>query len=99
MMIPGVIMTRYSPVRSRNSNCRLARPPVKKGVGRYIVSTTKMWGKPLQKADFTLRVSRCITMTFWAFQTDSLTSTRDTTKYHSHFDFFMPDGEMDVRWQ
>ena len=74
------------------------RQKVKKGVGQYIVSTTKQWGKPLQKADFTLCVPRRITMTFWAFQADSLTATQDTILYHSHFKSFLPDGEMEVRW-
>ena len=95
----GISWRQSVPARGFDSVSVVYRQKVKKGCGQYIVSTTKLWGKPLQKANFTVRVPRRITMIFWTFQADSVTTTNDTILYHSYFNSFLPDGEMEVHWR
>ena len=94
----GIEWRQTVPARGLDSVLVVYRQKVKKGVGQYIVSTTKFWDKALQKADFEVRIPKRMVMTFWTFQADSISTTRDMIIYHSHFDSFLPDREMDVRW-
>jgi hypothetical protein len=46
--------------------------------GRYILTTTKYWGKPLKSAAFTVAVPDGITLAFWSFaETCGLGESRD----------------------
>lgn len=83
---------------SVDSVCVEYRQRVKRGVGEYIVSTTKLWKLPLQKADFKIRVPTFMTLSYWSFMADSLYTSGDTVTYYAHFDSFFPDSEMVVRW-
>jgi hypothetical protein len=94
----GIEWRQTVPARGLDSVLVVYRQKVKKGIGQYIVSTTKLWDKPLQKADFKVRVPPNTLMTFWTFQTDSMCTNNDTLIYYSQFKSFMPDEEMNVRW-
>ncbi len=75
------------------------RQVVRRGRGNYIVTTAQAWGRPLQKADFSVTVAPPSVMTFWAFRNDSLTAVGDTLIYHAHYEPFSPVVDMSMRWR
>ena len=67
--------------------------------GRYIVTTARLWGKPLRSAEFSIAVPPGIILDYWSFQYDSIDSHRDTLIYRSRHAPFSPDVDMLMRWR
>ena len=67
--------------------------------GKYIVTTAKHWGRPLQSADFSVSIPPQLSLDYWSFQYDSLSQKGDTIIYHRHSAPFSPDADMLMRWQ
>jgi len=57
----------------------------------YILTSTKAWNKPLEKADFTLKVPMDIKIDSLSYNADSLCCTKDYLLYKWYFKDFMPD--------
>ena len=67
--------------------------------GRYIVTTAKLWGRPLKRADFSVTVPPKILLDFWSYPCDSVGSKSDSLTYHCHYAPFSPDADMLMRWR
>ncbi len=67
--------------------------------GRYILTTTKFWGKPLKDATFTVAVPDGITLAFWSFTSDTVFTRNDALVYSTRRSDFLPGEDMVLRWQ
>jgi hypothetical protein len=66
--------------------------------GRYILTTTKYWKKPLEQADFSVSVPEHMTLTYWSFQFDSVNMQNGTAIYRARKSTFLPDTDMMLEW-
>ncbi len=66
--------------------------------GRYIVSTTELWNRPLQSAEFTLVAPPDILVTYWSDTCDSVYTVSDTVFYYSKKRMFLPSSDLFVHW-
>jgi hypothetical protein len=57
----------------------------------YILTSTKAWNKPLEKADFTLKIPINIKIDSLSYNADSLCCTKEYLLYKWYFIDFMPD--------
>ena len=69
------------------------------GLGRYILTTTKYWGKPLEHADFTVAVPEGITLSYWSFSSDTLFERNGKLIYGAEKTSFLPREDMLMRWE
>ena len=63
---------------------------------KYILTSTKAWKKPLEKADFTLKIPIDIKIDSLSFDADSLLFFKDYLLYKWEFKDFMPDKNFTV---
>jgi hypothetical protein len=75
------------------------RQHVNRMQGRYIVTTAKLWGRPLQSAEFSVKVPAAINLDYWSYQYDTLDSHKDTIIYYFHRAPFSPDADILMRWR
>lgn len=69
---------------------------IKNQKAEYILTSTKVWGKPLEKADFTLKIPIDIKIDSLSFDADSLLFFKDYLLYKWEFKDFMPDKNFTV---
>jgi hypothetical protein len=74
------------------------RQRVSERKGRYILTTTKYWKKPLEQADFSVSVPEHITLNYWSFQFDSVNIQNENTIYRARKIAFLPDADMMLEW-
>jgi hypothetical protein len=67
--------------------------------GRYIVTTAKLWGRPLQSAKFSVTVPPGLILDYWSYKYDTLYTHMDTLIYHSRYAPFSPEVDMLIRWR
>ncbi len=65
---------------------------------RYIVKTTRQWGKPIELAEFEFRVPGSLGDVSLSFKPDRVETLGDTTVYYMKRTSFMPDSDLEVRW-
>jgi hypothetical protein len=75
------------------------RQRVSRMQGRYIVTTAKLWGRPLRSADFSVTVPPGMILDHWSFVYDSTNSHNDTLIYYVHRSPFSPDADMLMQWR
>lgn len=85
--------------KARDSILVVYRQRVGRMQGRYIVTTAKLWGRPLQSADFSVTVPPGMILDYWSFMSDSTCSRNDTMVYRSHHSPFFPNADMLMRWR
>lgn len=64
---------------------------IRENQAEYILTSTKAWNKPLEKADFTLKVPIHIKIDSLSYNADSLCCNKDFYLYKWYFKDFMPD--------
>jgi hypothetical protein len=64
----------------------------------YIVTSAKMWGQPLETADFSVKVPSGIVLDYWAFKCDSVVTQNDTLIYNARYSPFSPIADMIMQW-
>jgi hypothetical protein len=67
--------------------------------GRYILTTTRFWGKPLEHAAFTVTVPDRITLTYWSFTSDTLYTRKGRLVYSAQRTDFLPGEDMLMKWE
>lgn len=75
------------------------RQKIHHGQGRYILTTTKYWNKPFERADYSITFPLQITLNYWSFQFDSLAQNKDNITYFAHRKLFMPTEDMIMKWK
>jgi hypothetical protein len=75
------------------------RQKIHHGQGRYILTTTELWNRPLDKADFTVTLPPRITLEYWSFQFDSLSENGGSITYFVRRRLFLPAGDMLMKWR
>ena len=95
----GVTWKQVISPRSTDSVLVVYRQKTRKAKGRYILTTTRNWKRPLERADFTVIIPSDITLTYWSLQSDSVSMRNGTITYHSFQKNFFPDRDMLLEWQ
>jgi len=66
---------------------------------RYILTTTKAWGRPLKSADYQLILSENLKINSISFPFDRAQNVAGKRYYFLHKENFMPDVELIIRWE
>jgi len=75
------------------------RQRVSRMQGRYIVTTARLWGRPLQSAKFSVTVPPGLILDYWSYKYDTLCIQGDTLIYYSRHAPFSPEVDMLMRWR
>lgn len=65
----------------------------------YIVTTTKLWRRPIERAEFEVRVPAALRGVRLSFEPDRVESAGDTVLYLMTREQFMPDEDLVVTWE
>jgi hypothetical protein len=71
---------------------------VKNRSGRYILTTTGIWGRPLIDSRYSVSVPDNITLTYVSYECDSVSSTGSRLVYQFFKKQFMPDRDLIFTW-
>jgi hypothetical protein len=66
--------------------------------GRYILTTTALWGRPLNDGRYSVSVPKGATLDFMSYQCDSVVSSGGRMVYHFFKKKFMPDRDLTFQW-
>lgn len=66
---------------------------------RYILTTTKAWGRPLKSADYQLILSENLKINSISFPFDRAQNVAGKRYYFLHKENFMPDVDLIIRWE
>jgi hypothetical protein len=77
-----------------NKTTVIYRQRLKKNTGRYILTTTQAWQKPLGKSNYFITVPSGAILTFMSYQSDSVYTRGDSTVYFFSKNNFMPDKDI-----
>jgi hypothetical protein len=64
----------------------------------YIVTTTKLWERPIEIAEFEFRIPASFGGVLLSFTPDRTESRGDTVVYYRRFTEFFPDEDLTVSW-
>ena len=67
--------------------------------GRYILTTTQNWKRPLERAEFIVITPAGITLKYWSFQSDSVCMRNGNIMYHALQKNFLPESDMLLEWK
>jgi hypothetical protein len=70
------------------SNCR----------GRYILTTTGNWGRPLIDSRYSISVPKTLTLSYMSYECDSVTASGKRLVYCFFKKQFMPDRDLSFIW-
>jgi hypothetical protein len=71
---------------------------VKKNSGRYILTTTGTWGRPLVDSRYSVSVPNNVTLNYMSYECDSVASAGDRLIYQFFKKKFMPDRDLAFMW-
>ena len=71
---------------------------VKNRNGRYILTTTSAWGRPLTNSRYSVRIPTAMTLTYMSYECDSVVATGDHLVYHFFKKEFMPNRDLSFTW-
>lgn len=77
----------------------LYRQKVGNREGRYILTTTANWGRPLIDSRYSVSVPAKFTLTYMSYECDSISRTGKFRVYSFFKKQFMPDRDLYFRWQ
>lgn len=66
---------------------------------RYILTTTKAWGKPIESADYEIILPAELRLDFISLPFDRTDTIAGKRYYYSHKGDFMPDRDLIVEWE
>lgn len=65
----------------------------------YILTSTKMWGKPLELAEFTIEIDNNLKLISHSYDFDSTYTNKDKTYYYFKRENFFPDENIHLKWE
>jgi hypothetical protein len=71
---------------------------VKKNSGRYILTTTGIWGRPLVDSRYSVSVPDTMTLTYVSYECDSVATAGNRLVYQFFKKKFMPDRDLAFVW-
>lgn len=77
-----------------NINIFYRQPIARKNT--YILKTTQYWGKPLEKARYSLTVLKNIKINFFSFQPDTMMTENNKNVYQWKKNNFQPDSDFEI---
>lgn len=66
---------------------------------RYILTTTRRWGRPLRSADFLIHIPRSLELTHISIAPDSVEHAGTWEIHRIHRSQFMPACDLDLTWK
>jgi hypothetical protein len=94
----GISWYQITPPGSTDSIQVTYRQKTRKTNGRYILTTTQDWQRPLEQAAFTVITPDNITLSYWSFQYDSVSMRNGRMYYYSFQKNFFPNSDMLLKW-
>lgn len=94
----GISWSQSIPARTTDSIKVIYRQKIKQANGCYILSTTQNWKRPLEQAAFTVITPSNITLSYWSFQSDSVSINNGRIYYYSQKKNFFPERDMLLEW-
>lgn len=67
--------------------------------GRYILTTTAQWGRPLQRGDFAVYTDSAYTLSYVNYQIDTVADRGGAMEYRFARESFMPGKDIVFVWQ
>jgi hypothetical protein len=98
VMPTGIRWTMTLASMARDSFQVVYRQHVENGHGRYIVTSGMLWRRPLECADFSVKVPPQLTLAFWNFKCDTVEVRKDTLIYRCRYTPFVPNTDMQLKW-
>jgi len=74
------------------------RQPVSQSQFEYILTSTRSWQKPLESADFTIRMPLSQNLSGLSFPYERVDTTGNFQIYHLHFENFYPEKNLIFSW-
>ncbi|HPI28878.1 MAG TPA: hypothetical protein PLS75_10405 [Candidatus Marinimicrobia bacterium] len=74
------------------------RQPITRPQFEYILTSTSSWQKPLEFADFMIRVPLTYRLANLSFPYEKIDTTDDFQVYHLHFENFYPEQNLIFSW-
>lgn len=71
---------------------------VKNRTGRYILTTTGIWGRPLVDSRYSVSIPKDLTLNYMSYECDSVTSNGNCLVYQFFKKKFMPDRDLTFFW-
>ncbi|MBN2189005.1 MAG: hypothetical protein JW699_06095 [Chitinispirillaceae bacterium] len=71
---------------------------VKNRTGRYILTTTDIWGRPLVDSRYSVSVPDSLVLTYVSYECDSVVSAGGSVVYQFYKKRFMPDRDLTFSW-
>jgi hypothetical protein len=72
---------------------------IKKHHALYIVTTTREWGRPLERAEFEFQVPRSLVDVEPSFEPTRVLERGDTVVYYLEKTEFMPEKDLSITWK
>lgn len=67
--------------------------------GRYILTTTSSWGRPLENSRYTIRIPASTTLTYLSYECDTVFMAGKNLIYSFYKKRFMPDRDLIFFWE
>jgi len=72
---------------------------VRQCTGRYILTTTSAWGKPLGPSNYSVALPAAMALTHLSYEVDSITTAGGWPVYRFFRDNFMPTQDLAFTWE
>jgi hypothetical protein len=69
------------------------------GFFEYILTSTRLWGKPLELAEFTIKIDSNLKLLSHSYNFDSTYQKKDKTHYYFKKENFLPNENIYIRWE
>jgi hypothetical protein len=75
------------------------RQRLKRNTGRYILTTTQSWEKPLGRSNYSITVPQNVTLEYFSYESDSVFNKKDSLVYFFSKENFMPIKDLVFRFK
>jgi hypothetical protein len=96
--LEGITWNLTMPPHTADSIRIIYRQKALKPSGRYILTTTQYWKKPLEQGDFSVITQGNIVLAYWSFLSDSVSMHNGRIIYRSRQKEFFPAADMMLEW-
>ena len=76
----------------------LYKQRVKNQSGRYILTTTGAWGRPLVNSRYTVSIPQTLTLAYMSYECDTVVKSGSSLVYRFFKKQFMPDRDLSFTW-
>jgi|WetSurMetagenome_2_1015567.scaffolds.fasta_scaffold00186_3 hypothetical protein len=100
--VPGmssILFTVSIPPRDTVKATVSYRQRMRAGRGRYILTTTQTWGKPLVNSNYYLTAPSKARVSFLSYESDSVYAKKDSLVYFFKKKVFMPDRDLEFYYE